>query len=460
MSKIDQEKIDNLDEQIVVTLESADYVPDFEKNIKLYAKNAELKGFSKGKVPKPLVKKMYGRGLLADQLMRQAYDEANGYIREKEMKIFAQPMLTDMPEISDTVDLEQDYTFKFEVGLRPEFEIPMLDGSHTAKKLKVETTDEMVNDDIERLRNRMGEMSEPDVVEDENTILNVTMQEADSDGNPLENTEPLEDSFLVNYLNEPVRKDFMGKKIGDTITLVFEDAFSEKLSKPMAKDLGIDPENSDDLKKVYNITIDKIGAIEKSEMNEEFYAKVFPNDEITSEEEFRAKIKTDIQNQWEDASINVLDNSLYEELVHETPIDLPRDFLKKWLKYKEDAPLSDEEVEVSYPSFEHQLKWSVISDKIIDDHKIQVDEDEVREAITMEVKGYFGNQADMQNEWMEEFIEKTVNDSEQYEKTANQILTQKVFALLRSKMKIETEEVSADEFRTQSEAMAQKYHKH
>ncbi len=460
MSKVTQEKIDNLDEKIVVTLESADYAPDYDKNLKQYAKSAEMKGFPKGKVPKPLVQKMYGKSLLADQLLRQAYNEANVYIRDKDMKIFAQPMLTDMPDIPDAVDLQQEYTFEFEVGLRPTFDIPMLDGTHEAELLHVTATDEMVDDDIDRLQNRMGEMSEPETVSDENTVLNVTMQESDQDGGVVEGSEPIEDSFLLNYLNEPVRKDFMGKQIGDTITLVFEDAFSEKLTKPMAKDLGLDPENPDDLKKSYNITIDKIGAIEKAEMNEDFFAKVFPQDEIKTEEEFKAKIKSDIQKQWEEASMNVLDNSLYEGLVHETPIDLPDDFLKKWLKYNEEKPLTDEEVAVSYPNFEHQIKWTVISDKIIEENEIKVEEAEVKEAIEAQVRSYFGATAGMQDDWLEDFVQKTAQDPEQYQKTANEIMAKKVLAYARSKMKLKSVEVTPEEFRTKSEEAAHKYHKH
>ncbi len=460
MSKITQEKIDALDEKIIVTLEKEDYSDDFEKSLKQYTKSAQLKGFKKGKVPKPLVQKMYGRSLLADQLMRQAYGEANTYIRDKDLKIFAQPMLTDMPEIPESIDLTKDYTFQFEIGLRPSFDIPMLDGSHTATQLEVEATDEMVEDDIDRLQNRMGEMTEPDTVEEENTVLNVSMLEVDTENNAVEGASPVEDSFLVSYLNEGVRKDFIGKKIGESVTLSFADAFSDKLAKPMAKDLGIDPESDEDQKKIYQITIDKIGAISKAELNEEFFAKVFPNDEIKTEEEFKTKIKTDIQNQWNEAAINVLDNSLYEQLIHETQIDFPQDFLKKWLKFKEEKPLSDEEVAVAYPSFEHQLKWTVISDKIIEDNDIKVEQDEVREAITQQVLGYFGANAGMQEPWLEDFVNKSVNDPEQYQKTANEIMAKKVLAVVRSKMQLSTEKVSPDEFRTKSEEAAHKYHNH
>ncbi len=460
MSKITQEKIDDLDEKIIVTLETGDYSEEYEKNLKQYAKSAQLKGFQKGKVPKPLVQKMYGRSLLADQLMRQAYGEANTYVRDKGLNIFAQPMLTDMPEIPEVVDLNKDYTFEFEIGLRPTFEIPMLDGSHKAKKMHVEATDEMVEDDIDRLRNRTGEMTEPETVEEENTVLNVTMLEVDSDENAVEDANPVEDSFLVSYLNEPARKEFMGKKIGDTVTISFSDAFSDKLAKPMAKDLGINPENEEDLKKQYQISIDKIGAIAKSPLDEEFFEKIFPGQEIKTEEDFRTKIKSDIQNQWDEAALNVLDNSLYEELIHETKIDFPEDFLRKWLQFKEEKPLTDEEVEVAYPSFEHQLKWTVISDKIIEDNDIKVEQEEVKDAITQQVLGYFGANAGMQEPWLDDFVNKSVNDPEQYQKMANEIMAKKVLAVVRSKMQLETENVTPEEFRTKSEESAHKYHNH
>ncbi len=461
MAKITEEKIDELDEKLIVELAPEDYEDDYQKSINSYSKRAELKGFKKGKVPKPLVKKMYGRDILMDLLMRKAYDEVNTYVRDKDLKIFAQPIMVDAPEYKkEAIDESKSYNFSFEIGMRPEFEIAILDGKHEFEKLEVEATDEMVEDDIDRLQNRMGEMTEPESISDENTVLNVTMREVDADGEAVEGSEDIEDSFLLSYLDEGSRPEFMNKKVGDRIVIQFSDAFSSKLSKAMAKDLGIDAKNPDDTAKTYSITIDKIAFVEKAELNEGFYDQVFPNQEIKTEEDFKTKIKSDIQNQWEDASINLLDNSIYEALVHETQMDLPSDFLHKWLKYREEKPLTDEELAAAFPSFEHQLRWTVISDKIIAENDIKVEEEEVRESIENEIKRYFGMNPNMEEGFIDSFVDQSVQNPEQYQKTANEIMAKKVMAVCREQVKIKNVKVSPEEFREKSEALSHKYHNH
>ena len=137
------------------------------------------------------------------------------------------------------------------------------------------------------------------------------------------------------------------------------------------------------------MTITKIGLVEKKELNEEFFNQVFPGKEIKTEEDFREAMKEQLQQQWDAASKSQLHDQLYHTLL-ETPLQLPDEFLKRWIAIGGEKKKTLEEVEAEYPSFANQLKWTLISDKIINDNKLDVSEEELREYMKEEIMRYFG----------------------------------------------------------------------
>src|SRR5690606_22552475 len=202
-------------------------------------KKANIPGFRKGMVPAGLIKKMYGPSLFTDEVLRSVDRELIGYLENDKLDIFAQPLPleTDIRQLD--VNNPAEYTFHFEIGMKPEFQLPDL---ATAKitRYVVAVTDEMINNEITRLQNRYGNMKDQDKVESEDNVLNLVFTEVDENGNDIENGITKDNSLLVKYFKEDFRPNMIGKVTNDFVIVQLDNAFDEKELEFIASDLGID----------------------------------------------------------------------------------------------------------------------------------------------------------------------------------------------------------------------------
>src|SRR5438477_3589273 len=199
MATVTRENIGNLNDKLIVNLVKDDYMPSFEKSLKTYAKNANIPGFRKGMVPSGLIKKMYGQSVFTEEVLRTVEKELNEYVAKEKLDIFAQPL----PFENDSRQLDMnkpgDYAFAFEIGLKPDIEISLDNLSATFYKIQV--TDEMIDDEISRMRTRYGKMTESELVSNEEEVLNVKFTEADKEGNVIEGGIEKDNSFLLKYFS-------------------------------------------------------------------------------------------------------------------------------------------------------------------------------------------------------------------------------------------------------------------
>src|SRR5438309_2055608 len=186
MATVTREPISSLHEKINVTINKEDYLPSFQKSLKDYSKKANIPGFRKGMVPAGLIKKMYGNSLFVDEVLKTVDKEVFHYLENEKLDIFAQPLPVNMNLGQLDVNNPNNYTFTFEVGMKPEFQKPDL-SKEKVKRYKVDISNEMVDEEIERLRTRYGNMTEPEEVTGDNNVLNVTFIETDENGTEIEN---------------------------------------------------------------------------------------------------------------------------------------------------------------------------------------------------------------------------------------------------------------------------------
>src|SRR5215207_5808684 len=204
MAIITKENIGLLHEKLTVKLDKTDYLPQFEKSLKEYGKKANIPGFRKGMVPAGLIKKMYGSSLFTDEVLKTVDKEVFRFIEDEKLDIFAQPLPVEMNLNQLDVNNPNNYSFTFEVGMKPDFELPDL-SREQIKRYQVSVNDEMVNEEVERLRTRYGNMTEPETVTGDENVLNVTFIETDAAGNEIEGGIRKDNSVLVNYFNESFR---------------------------------------------------------------------------------------------------------------------------------------------------------------------------------------------------------------------------------------------------------------
>jgi trigger factor len=428
-----------------VKLEKADYLPAFEKTLKEYGRKANIPGFRKGMVPAGLIKKMYGPSLFTDEVLKSVDRELISYLQNDKLDIFAQPLPLEADIKQLDVNNPLDYTFHFEIGMKPEFQLPDLAKAKITRYV-VEVTDEMIENEITRLQNRYGNMKDLEEVNTEENVLNITLAETDESGNEIEGGIKKDNSVLVKYFAETFRNKWMGKKTGESITAQLKEAFDDKEREWIISDLGL-KDDSTAADKYFKIEITKIGLLEKRELNEEFFEQLYPNQSVVTEAEFRSRIKEEIQAYWNGQANNQIHDQVFHYLTDHTAIEFPEDFLKKWVKTQGEAPKSDEEVEKEFPRFLNQLKWTLITDKIVQDTAIQVTPDEIRAFAKQQLFSYMGgaNLSDDQP-WVNDYTEKMMKDRKYVEDTYNRIQTQKIFEWAAGQVKPADKSISAEEF--------------
>jgi trigger factor len=444
MATVTQQEVAPLHKQFSITINKEDYLPQFEKSLKEYSKKANIPGFRKGMVPAGLIKKMYGSSLFTDEVLKTVDKEVFKFIEEEKLDIFAQPLPVDMNIGQLDVNNPNNYTFTFEVGMKPGFQLPDL-AKEQVKRYKVNVTDEMLNEEVERLRTRYGNMTEPDSVSGDENVLNVTFIETDASGNEIEGGLRKDNSLLVKYFNEAYRPGLMGKKKDDTIQLTLDEAFDAKEKEWILNDLGLDSASD----KHFKLLITKVGHVEPRELNEEFFTQLFPNEEVKTEEQFRERIKQELQKQWDAESRNQLHHSLYHVLLEHTNIDFPADFLKRWIKSQAEKgeEKTDEEVEKEFPAFLNQLKWSLITDKMVQENGIQVSQDDLRQFAKDQLLGYMGTSTlDEEQQWVRDYIDRMMKDRKYVEDSYNRLQTQKIFDFAETKINAVETPVSKEEF--------------
>jgi trigger factor len=445
MATVVRENIGLLNDKLTVKINKEDYVPSFEKKLKEYSKTANIPGFRKGMVPAGMIKKMYGAGIFSDEVLKTVEKELFTWLNTEKPEIFAQPL----PLTNDLGGLDmnnpKDVEFGFEIGLKPSFEIPDLAKAPLTKHV-VTVTGDMVNEEISRMQIKGGKMTEPEEINNEENVLNVLFTEVDKDGNVVEGGISKENSVLLKYVNPTMQKELMGKKAGDHFVFQLNQIFEGDKLEMMLQDLGFEKDNTEAAQKFFKLDIVKIGLVEKRELNEEFFNEVFPGKGIKTEAELRTALEAEIGNYWESQSLNQLHDQLYHYLLDETKMEFPENFLKRWLETGGDKPKTTEEAEAEFPSFSNQLKWTLISDRLITENKLEVTEEELREHMKQEVMRYFG-QMNMGDDvsWLESYIDRMMKDEKQADATYRRLITEKLFGFAAAQTKPKEKKVTAEE---------------
>ncbi len=462
MATISRENIGLLTDKITVKIAKGDYLPSFEKALKNYGKQANIPGFRKGMVPAGLIKKMYGSSVFADEVLRTVEKELTTYMTSEKLEIFAQPL--PLPE-NDARQIDMgkpdDYSFAFEVGLKPAFALADLEQAKLTR-YQVEVTGEMIDEEVERLRVRNGKMTEPETVTGDENVLNLNFTETDADGHPVEGGIRKDNSLLVKYFNEATRPKWIGLKNGDSLVLSLSGAFDEKEREWVLNDLGLPKGDAAAADKYFNLTITKVGLIEKADLNEEFFKTVYPGKELKTEDELRAAIRSEIQAYWDGQTANQLQHTLYHVLLDQTLIEFPEAFLKRWMQTGGEKPKSQGEVEHEFPGFVNQLKWTLIIDKIVHEQGIEVAADDIRAFARQQLMGYMSGQLGQMGgddqPWIADYVERMMQDKKFVEDTVHRIQTEKVFNWAGSRIKPTEKPIGREEFQHMQEEHQHHHH--
>ena len=444
MATVVRENIGLLHDKLIVKVSKDDYFPSFDKKLKEYSKNANIPGFRKGMVPAGMIKKMYGGSIFTDEVIKTVEKELYNYLNAEKPEIFAQPLPLTNDVAKMDINNPADYEFGFEMGLKPDYSLAEISKAKITLH-KVKATDAMVEEEINRMQIKGGKMTEPETVNNEENVLNVLFKESDKEGNAVEGVTK-ENSVILKYLTAATQKKFMGKKVGEVVTVQLSKAFDEDKLAMIVQDLGFEKDDAAAAKKYFNLEIVKIGLVEKRELNEDFFKEIYPAKDIKNEDELKIAIKEEIQQYWDAQSRNQMQDQLYHYLIDETKMEFPADFLKRWLQTGGEKPKTAEEAEAEFPGFINQLKWTLISDKLIQENKLQVTNEELRDSMKAEIMKYFGAMSmGDDTSWIESYIDRMMKDEKQVDISYRRLITDKLFSWIETQAKSKEKEVTGEE---------------
>ncbi len=239
----------------------------------------------------------------------------------------------------------------------------------------------------------------------------------------------------------------MGAKKGDQFTIQLSAAFDEKEREWVMGDLGLDKQDPTAADRHFRMQIAKLGLVEPRALDEAFFKEVYPAKDIHTEADFRNEIRQEIKSYWDNQSRNHLQHELYHVLLEQTQMEFPESFLRKWMLTGGEEQKTPEQVEAEFPTFRNQLRWTLVSDKIVQDQQITVAREEIRDQMRQQVMGYFGSMSlDGNFEWLDSYIDRMMKDENQVESTYRRIVTEKIFQWAETQVNPELKSISVDDF--------------
>ncbi|HPR85158.1 MAG TPA: trigger factor [Prolixibacteraceae bacterium] len=443
---ITRENIDELNAILTVSIEKNDYEANVSDVLKNYRKKANMPGFRPGMVPAGLIKKMYGKAALADEVNKILSKSLTDYIMSENMNVLGEPLPNDEKQQPIDWDNQSDFSFVFDVAMAPEFVVKLEDVA-ALPYYNIVADEETINKQVDAYASRFGENKVVDSVEEKDTVRGTFVQLND-DGSELEGGIVAEKVVIAIDLmkDEEVKASFVGKKAGDVV--VFDPVKTYDNRHEVGHLLNISHEAAETVSGNFSFAIIEVLRFEKAELNQDLFSKVYGEDSgIATIEDFTAKVKAEIEENFSYSSNYKFALDSRDALLKAVPFDLPQAFLKRWIKAT-NPKMDEEQIEADFDNFMVDLKWQLIKDKIVKDNGIKITEDDVRglakEMAVMQFRQYGLN--NVGEEHIENYADHMLKNEEERRKLVARKHEDAIVATIKEKASIELKDISFDEF--------------
>lgn len=431
---ITREDIDDLNAVLKVDIAKADYDTKVEKILKDYRKSANIPGFRKGHVPMGLVKKQYGKAVLVDEVNKLLQENLNKYLTEEKLNILGNPLPKNQADLDWS---SPDYTFEFELGLAPDFELN-LQPDEAIKAYKIIADDKMVDDQIENIQKQYGKLINKDTVEEGDEVTASFKNEEEGIDS--------ESTFELSELTDGNAKSLTGKKPGDSVSLNLKDLFKEE--RYYYKNLKIDQEEAEEKDGEVNLMLEEVNRREPADLDQELFDKLYGEGKVTSVTELKDKISKEAEAQFVQQSDQQLLNNVTESLIENTKFDLPAEFLTRWIQTSGEEELSEEAAKKEYERSEKGLRYQLIEGKLVEDNKLQLTFDEMKaytkEMIRMQMAQY--GQMEPEEQQVDDIVARILSNEEEAKRLSEQLMNKKMLDFFKENVNLETKEVTFEDF--------------
>lgn len=441
------QNIDKVSALLTIKLEKADYQEQVEKSLKNIRQKAQVPGFRQGMVPMSLVKKMYAKSVMAEEVNKLLSERVYGYIKENNLNILGEPLpnVDKQPQID--FDTMEEFDFLFDIALAPEFKAEVA-ATDKVDYYTVDVTDEMVDNQIKSYTQRNGKYDQVDAYQ-ENDMLKGLLAELDEAGNTKEGGIQVEGAVMMpSYMKSEAQKAiFAAAKVNDVLTFNPNEAY-EGHEAEIASLLKIEKEAAAEVKSNFSFQVEEITRFVEGDLNQELFDLVFGKDVVTTEEEFRAKVKESIASQFvADSDYKFL---LDARKVIETKVgklEYP-DALLKRIMLLNNTDKGEDFVNENYDKSVEELTWHLIKEQLVQQAEIKVEQEDVLNMAKDATRAQFAQYGmlSVPEDILENYAKEMLKKKESIDGLVNRVVEAKLAAVLKGKVTLENKVVSVEEF--------------
>ncbi|HAZ58312.1 MAG: trigger factor [Bacteroides sp.] len=441
------QNIDKVSALLTIKLEKADYQEQVEKSLKNIRQKAQVPGFRQGMVPMSLVKKMYAKSVMAEEVNKLLSERVYGYIKENNLSILGEPLpnVDKQPQID--FDTMEEFDFLFDIALAPEFKAEVA-ATDKVDYYTVDVTDEMVDNQIKSYTQRNGKYDQVDAYQ-ENDMLKGLLAELDEAGNTKEGGIQVEGAVMMpSYMKSEAQKAiFAAAKVNDVLTFNPNEAY-EGHEAEIASLLKIEKEAAAEVKSNFSFQVEEITRFVEGDLNQELFDLVFGKDVVTTEEEFRAKVKESIASQFvADSDYKFLLDARKVIEAKVGKLEYP-DALLKRIMLLNNTDKGEEFVNENYDKSVEELTWHLIKEQLVQQAEIKVEQEDVLNMAKDATRAQFAQYGmlSVPEDILENYAKEMLKKKESIDGLVNRVVEAKLAAVLKGKVTLENKVVSVEEF--------------
>ena len=430
---------DEVSALLTVTLDKSDYKEKVEKQLINYAKNAQVPGFRKGKVPLSMVRKQYEAGIAFEEINKQVSEGLNNYVTENKLRLVGQPV----PQPVDAMDHSaESLSVGFEVGYEPEFTIDL--AKYEAPHFKVEASEKEINQSIENMQKRFAEQVPQDAIADDSTVA-------------LEISQVIEEGAEGEHNHAPknISIDIARKAAFELVKSLKKDE-SVKVSKAdlekneeLAKELSFSKEEVEHLHHdQIEVKVKDFFGLNLAELNQELFDKVYGEGTIKTEEELKDKVKAELDEYFQQNADVHFVNKVLAEINEKEEVKLPETFLIKWLMFSNEQVTSEAQAKEILEAEKNQLKYQILEGKLMNDNEITLDYADVlgqAEQLVRNQLAMYGIHH-LPDEEVQKYAADMLKDQEQVRQISSEVGMAKLKDVILEKATKKETKISHDEF--------------
>ncbi|MDX9771926.1 MAG: trigger factor [Bacteroidales bacterium] len=434
---VTRENIDALNATVRINITKADYEEKVEKKLREYRKTANIKGFRPGHVPFPMIKKMYGTSVLVDEVNNIVSESLSDYIRNEKIDILGDPIPKHDEHTFDP-DKSDEFSFSFELGLAPEFEVNLSKKNKLTRYI-IEPDTKMVAESVDNYARRNGEFVIVTKSEDKD-MLKGTITSADGS---ISNDDASLSVEIVK--DEEQKKEFLGRSAGESISFDIRKAFPNDYE--IAGLLKRQKEEVKELNGIYTINVKEVSRFMPAENDQALWDKIYGEGIVTTVEEFEAKVTDEIREYFSRETDYKLRTDARDMILGKTSFDLPEEFLKKWL-VRVNEKTTAEDIEKDWDHFRDDLRWQLIKNKVAKDNDLKITNEEILEEAKAFTRAQFSQYGlyYATDEQISSFAADMLQKEEESRRIAEKVLDTRVLDIVIDAITVDDKKVSAEEF--------------